>query len=90
MFVAFPKNLCKNITNVSPLNSRVQAIILSTADFRLLIINTYFPTDPGTVSFDETELVEILMCINEILENEGFDHVITLGDINCDFSCQYD
>ena len=45
MFMLFPKCLTDNITDVSPLNWRIQAAIISQVSSKLLIINSYFPND---------------------------------------------
>lgn len=45
-------------------------------------INSYLPTDPGTVSYDDTELDEVLSEIESILTNEIFDDLIWGSDLN--------
>ena len=51
----------------------------------MLIINSYFPTDPGTVVLDESELLETLHSIKLVIEENEFDPIYWLGDINTDF-----
>ena len=51
----------------------------------MLLINTYFPTDPKT-DFDEDELLLMLSEIEYILENNEFEDVVWTGDISADFS----
>ena len=48
-------------------SNRVQAQILNFPSSRLLWINAYFPTDPGTRIFDDHELMEVLNAIESIL-----------------------
>ena len=85
MFIAVPSDLKSYVTEVSPHHDRVQAIVLSMAA-RILIINSYFPTDPKTQDFDTTELCSTLEAIKSVLKENEFDRVIWCGDINADFS----
>ena len=55
---------------------RVQAQILKLQHVPLLWINSYSPTDPHTVTFDDTELLELLSDVENILDSEEYDHVI--------------
>ena len=71
--------------DVSPAFWRTQAITLKIGNSRILIINSYFPTDPGTVILDETELFETLQSIKEVIEGSNFDRIVWLGDLNADF-----
>ena len=59
-FTGVPDILKNEVKDVSPAFWRAQAIILKIGSSRILLINTYFPTDPGTVVFDENELFETL------------------------------
>ena len=45
-------------------------------------MNTYFPTDPQTVNFDQTELLQVQTEIEGILNNSNFDDVLLGGDFN--------
>ena len=63
-------------------NPRIQAQILKFANINLLWINTYFPTDPQHEHFDDTELRSVLKHIEEIMEEQDFDHILLNGDIN--------
>ena len=71
--------ICQNIIiiyiqlvlDVSPTHWRVQAIILSNPSNKLLIINSYFPTDHRVNEFDTTDLFSTLSAINSVfMENE--------------------
>ena len=60
-------------------------MILKAGNSRLLLINSYFPTDPLTIRFDDNELIETLEYIKKIFNDNQFSSVIWAGDINCDF-----
>ena len=65
-------------------NFRIQAQILHLKHISLLWINTYSPTDPQTINFDDTELLEMLNEVESIMDTQEFDHVLWNGDINWD------
>ena len=65
-------------------NWRLQAQILNIEDYRIVWFNSYFPTDPQTVQYDDGELFPLLNEIEEILENNSFDDCILGGDFNFD------
>ena len=70
MFIAVPGDLKAYVTDVSPHHARIQAIVLSMKT-KILIINSYFPTDPKTTEFDTTELLSTLSSIESVMnENE--------------------
>ena len=52
MFVAIPGEIKDCVEDVSPNHWRVQAVILKTKTSKILVINTYFPTDPKLKEFD--------------------------------------
>ena len=85
MFIAVPDELKEYVVDVSPNHWRVQAIILITPKNKMLIINSYFPTDPQVLNFDPSELLTTLSAINDVLNDNAFDSVIWTGDINGDF-----
>ena len=51
---------------------------------RLLWINTYLPTDPQTVNFDEVELIDVLGEIETLMDETDFQDIIWNGDLNSD------
>ena len=53
---------------------------------KLLWLNTYFPTDPQIVNFDDTELRGTLRDIEKIMDDTEYDDVILGGDLNWDSS----
>ena len=87
MFVAIPLKIKELVLDVSPTHWRVQAIILSTPSNKLLIINSYFPTDHRVNEFDITDLFSTLSAINSVLMENEYDSVIWGGDINANFLC---
>ena len=85
MFVAIPLEIKELVIDVSPTHWRVQAIILSTPNNKVLIINSYFPTDCRGNEFDTTDLFSTLSAINSVLVENEYDSVIWGGDMNADF-----
>jgi hypothetical protein len=67
-------------------NKRIQAQILNFSSSRLLWINAYFPTDPGTMNFDDGELMKVLTDLEHILDSAQFDDVLIAADMNYDMS----
>ena len=85
MFIAVP-DMYKNILeDVSPNYWRLQAVVLNCSNCRILLINSYFPVDPKTQNFDDSELLETLNHIRNVLNINDFNHVLWTGDINSDF-----
>lgn len=85
MFIAVPKEIKENVTDVSPDHWRTQAILVSTVNCNILVINSYFPTDPKTLDFDAVDLLSTLATIKDVLNSNNFDHIIWAGDLNADF-----
>ena len=85
MVIAVPKLLQGMIKDVSPQSYRIQSIILTLQPCKILIINTYFPTDPQTSDLDESELLMVISEVRRITENNDFDQIIWTGDMNADF-----
>ena len=85
MFIAIPDSLKNYVKDVSPVFWRTQAIVININRFKTLVINSYFPTDPRTVAFDDSELLETLHSINLVIEQNEFEKILWLGDINTDF-----
>ena len=85
MFVAIPRNLkMDTILDVSPRSPRIQSLVISLSKYRLLLLNTYFPTDPGS-DFDENDLLLMLSDIEGVIQNNEYDDVLWTGDLNADF-----
>ena len=85
MFIAVPDTFKNIIEDVSPNYWRLQAVILNCSNFRILLINSYFPVDPKTLNFDDSELLETLNHIRSIVNINEFNHILLAGDINSDF-----
>ena len=66
MFIAIPNYFKNMVEDVSPGYWRLQAMIIKNGNNRLLVINSYFPTDPLTIRFDDAELIEILEHVKKI------------------------
>ena len=71
-------------TNVATPGWRLQAHILRFGGWRLLWVNSYFPTDPRILKFDETELLEVQAELEAVLEVGGYDGCLVSGDFNYD------
>ena len=85
MFIAVPGQLKEFVTDVSPSNWRVQAVILHTNGSNIMIVNTYFPTDPKVNDFDSTELQSTLSSIQDLITKNDYNSIVWTGDINADF-----
>ena len=72
MFIAIPNAIKEYCQNVSPGHWRLQAVTISLNNSKLLIINSYFPSDPRTIRFDDHDLLEVLTVINNINEKNEF------------------
>ena len=57
----------------------LQAQILHFPNVKLLWINSYFPTDPQTMNYNDDELLEVLTEAENMLDIEEFDHVLWTG-----------
>ena len=85
MFVAFPQAIKNCVTDVSPGFWRIQAAKFKFGNSTILLINSYFPTDPRRVAADDSELIETLSHIKEIIRKNEFSSLLWAGDINADF-----
>ena len=85
MFIAVPNSLINQVNDVSPGHWRIQAVTISLSSSTILLVNSYFPTDPKTNNFDDDDLHETLQVITNVIDKNTFSSVLFLGDINCDF-----
>ena len=85
MFVVIPNELKAMAEDVSPHHWRVQAVMMTLAT-KVLIINSYFPTDPRVNDFDSTDLDSTISAIRSVISDNVFDSVVWCGDINADFA----
>ena len=74
------------IKHVKEESFRIQGKVIEFPATKLLWLNVYFPTDPLTIEFEETELMEVLSDIEKIMNNEDYDDIIIGGDLNWDSS----
>lgn len=68
MFIAIPQEMKDNVQDTSPNHWRLQAVVINTLGNKILLINTYFPTDPKIQDFDYSDLLSMLYAINELIE----------------------
>ena len=85
MFIAVPKEIKENVKDISPNHWRTQAVIVHNLGCDILVINSYFPTDPKPQNSDAADLLSALDTVNEVLNANKFDHVVWAGDLNADF-----
>jgi hypothetical protein len=72
--------------DVSPGFWRVQAAKISFNTSTLLLMNSYFPTDPQRDNVDESDLLETLGHIKKAIDMNPCDAVLWAGDLNSDFT----
>ena len=82
------KSISIKIERITTKSFRLQAQVLVFPNTRIIWINSYFPNDPQTLAFDDTELLEVLQEIEEILDYADYDDCIWQGDLNWDMSRQ--
>ena len=63
MFFAIPQEMKDNVQDTSPNHRRLQAVVINTLGNKILLINTYFPTDPKIQDFDYSDLLSMLYAI---------------------------
>ena len=63
---------------------RVQAQILHFGNYKLLWMNVYLPNDPRVLNFDDSELLVVQRCVEDILDAGGYDDCLCAGDWNYD------
>ena len=85
MFIAIPPSLKDNALDLSPNFWRLQALVISFRSVKLLLINSYFPTDSMSNRADVSDLLETLHHIKHIVATAEFDHLVLAGDLNTDF-----
>ena len=86
MFTALPKNLRKKAKDVSPNNDRVQAITIDTDNDSILLINTYFPPDPKTKTYNyDADMEDMLATMDNLIDIHQCNNVVIVGDLNADY-----
>ena len=61
---------------------RIQAQIVHISSYKFLWINTYLPTDPLTIVFDDRELDIVLMELENLIEKHSNIDWVIGGDLN--------
>ena len=79
------KKLTKYVSSEPCNNSRILATKFEFLNWSCLLINAYFPCDPGIENFDDTELINVLADIIILIENSACQNVLIAGDLNCHF-----
>ena len=85
MFVAVPDAIKNQITDVSPVCWRIQAVMLTCTKSNLLIINSYFAVERRNQNVVIGDLLETLEAVKHTIENNDFNDILFLGDVNADF-----
>ena len=79
------KSLTKYVSKINCQNFRIQATKFAFPSGSFLLLNSYFPCDPRTTNFDETELVNLLAEIRRLMLQEKCVYNLVLGDLNTHF-----
>ena len=78
--------ITKYVSQIKCENYRLQATRFDFPSGPLLVLNTYFPCDPRTRNFDDTELIKLLTDIQTVVLQSHVQNILLAGDLNCDFS----
>ena len=78
--------ITKYVSKIKCENFRLQATKFDFPSGPLLVLNTYFPCDPRTRNFDDTELIKLLTDIQTVVLQSQVQNILLAGDLNCDFS----
>ena len=79
------KTLTKYVSKANSDNYRVQATKFSLPRGGILVINAYFPCDPRTDNFDDTELISLLADMKSLINQSQCTNVLLAADLNCHF-----
>ena len=79
-------SLTKYVSKIKCENFRILATKFSFPSGTILIINSYFPCDPRTNDFDDSELLELLADITNTIHSADCHSVLIAGDMNCHFA----
>ena len=61
-------------------------MVLDTESEKLMIINTYFPQDPKTVTYElDSDMEDALAVIENMMDSYQCNNVLIVGDLNTDF-----
>ena len=76
MFIAVPSYLKEKVEDVSPPSPRIQSELIETQPCKIMLINTYFPQDPGCADFEQTEVTLMLSDIRNVMNKYEFVQLI--------------
>ena len=79
------KKMTKYVSKIQCENYRLQATKFNFPSGDLLVLNTYFPCDPRTANFNDTELIKLLTDIQTIIVQSNISNIWLAGDLNSDF-----
>ena len=79
------KGLTKYVSKVTSTNFRILATKFSFPSSNLLMVNSYFPCDPQTDTFDDGEIVTLLADLKLVIESSECQNIMLAGDLNSDF-----
>ena len=80
--MVIPKHMRKCSTLINCESWRLQPVLFEIGQKKLLIINSYFPTDPKTINSENQELMATLAITTNILDTTTFNSVYLAGDLN--------
>ena len=80
------KGLTKYVSKVKTVSYRLQAAKFVFPTQTLIVINSYFPCDPRSETFDDSELLSVIAEIRSIILSSDTDFILLVGDLNADFS----
>ena len=79
------KRLTKYVSKIPSTNFRLQATKFCFPSGQFLLINSYFPCDPQTEHFDDTELLALLSDIESVIRSADCPNITLAGDLNAHF-----
>ena len=84
----FRKHLTKYAEKIPCSNFRLLGTKFSFPNSSILLINCYFPCDPRKDNYDDSELLDILTDIDNLIRKSQCSDIILAGDLNCHFQRQ--
>ena len=79
-------SLTKYVSKIKSDNFRLLGTKFSFPSGTILIINSYFPCDPRTAAFDDTEILGTLADITSMIDSADCQSVLIAGDLNSHFA----
>ena len=84
--IMWKKSLTKYVSRIPSTSFRILAAKFSFPSISLLVVNTYFMCDPRADNFDDTELLELLDDLRNVIVESKCRSLLWAGDLNTDFS----